>query len=152
VHLRDPLVLDGSVVAPAGTRARLIVGRTEVNGKRVASVTLQRFTIPAGLLPVRAREPIVLPIASGASIDATTLAEIEHAGERFSIRIPFPYPLSADKPASYYTPTPARTPPPRDLGPGRSRGRPAATPIPTASSAATPLSTTIPATSPTKAP
>jgi hypothetical protein len=111
VHLRDALVLDGAVLAPAGAHAQLVVGGSiGPDGKRVpATVSLDRFFISAGLLPVMAVAPIVPPVPAGAQIEAKTLAEVDHLGDRFSIRIPFPFRLSGDQPASAYTPTPART-------------------------------------------
>ena len=123
VHLRDSLVLDGNVIAPAGAHARLIVGgTTDLNGKRTPEVSLDRFSINAGLMPVRARSPIVPPLASGATIEATTLAEVQHLGDRYSIMVPFPFKLSNDRPAAYYTPTPARTANPHPFNiPGRRR-------------------------------
>jgi hypothetical protein len=132
VHLRDALVLDGTTLAPAGTHAVLLVGRSvTTGGKRVEAVSLERFSVSAGLLPVRAVEPIVPPVPAGATIEARTLAEVDHLGERYSIRIPFPFRLSGDQPASAYTPTPARTAPPRSVM--KPEPRPTATPSPTAS-------------------
>src|ERR1700738_759944 len=44
VHLRDALTLDGAVLAPAGARARLVIGGTDTpDGKRVRSISLERF-------------------------------------------------------------------------------------------------------------
>ena len=150
LHLRDALTLDGIVVAPAGTRARLIVGgHTDNAGVRTPSITIDRVTIHAGLLPVRSLTPIVAPVAAGEAIDAATEAEIGRDGDRITIRIPFPFPLSADRPAAYYTPTPARTAPPHPLSPGRARPLPTASPSPAAT---TPTGVPVPAASPTKAP
>ena len=116
VHLKRDLVLDGTVLASAGTRAELLVGgSTTPDGKRQVSVTLDRFTINAGLLPVRSAEPLAPPIPAGTEIDARTLADVDHIGDRWSIRIPFPFSLSGDLPASAYTPTPARTASPRSM-------------------------------------
>jgi len=131
VHLRDALVLDGTTLASAGTRAVLLVGRSlTTGGKRVEAVSLERFSVSAGLLPVRAVEPIVPPVPAGAVIEARTLAEVDHLGERYSIRIPFPFRLSGDEPASAYTPTPARTASPGAVM--KPLPRPTATPSPTA--------------------
>ncbi len=138
VHLRDALVLDGTVIAAAGTRARLLVGgfTDTASGRRTPSVSLERFSINAGTLPVRSAAPIVPPIPVGATIDATTLAEVDHIGDRYSIVVPFPFKLSNDQPASAYTPTPARTAPPQFRLPGRRGGTPPPTTEPTASATA----------------
>jgi hypothetical protein len=116
VHLRDPITLDGVTLAPAGARADLLVGAfIAPDGTRHHVVTLNRFSINAGLMPVRSVAPIVAPIPAGTHIDAVTLADVDHIGDRWSIRIPFPFKLSGDQPASTYTPTPARTAPPKTL-------------------------------------
>ena len=138
VHLRDNLVLDGTVLAAAGTRAQLVVGGTTApNGRRMPLLSLERFSINAGLLPVTSVKPIVAPVAAGVELDAKTLAEVDHIGDRWSIRIPFPFRLSNDTPASAYTPTPARTAPP--FMPNQ---RP--TSLPTATPAPAPAATKIP--------
>jgi hypothetical protein len=114
VHLRDALMLDGTVLAPAGTRANVLIGGTDMpNGKRIRAYSLDRFSINAGLLPVKSVDPIVPPLATGVEIPATTLAAIDHVGDRWSIRVPFPFQLTGDQPASTYTPTPARTASPK---------------------------------------
>ncbi|HTD32503.1 MAG TPA: hypothetical protein VK665_02490 [Candidatus Elarobacter sp.] len=137
VHLRDNLALDGTVLAAAGTRAYLVVGSVEgPNGTRRPAVSLERFAISAGPLPVKAVAPIVAPVPAGAQIDARTEAEIDHIGDRYSVRVPFPFRLSNDAPSSAYTPTPARTAsptmllqrPPRGSSPAPSPS--AATPVP----------------------
>ena len=110
IHLRDNLVLDGTVLAPAGAHAFLLVGGvTAPDGRRLPAISVDRFSINAGLMPVKAVRPIVPPVPAGSQIDAATLAEVDHIGDRYSIRIPFPFRLSGDMPASAYTPTPART-------------------------------------------
>jgi len=145
VHLRDALALDGTVLAAAGTRAYLVVGSIEgPNGTRRPTVSLDRFSISAGLLPVRAAQPIVVPVPAGAQIDALTEAAVEHIGDRYSIRVPFPFRLSNDVPASTYTPTPARTASPtmmmqkRPASPTPSPAAPAATPVPAPSATKAP--------------
>jgi len=145
VHLRDALMLDGTVLAPAGTRARLLIGGTDTaDGKRVPAISLDRFSIAAGLLPVKGERPIVAPLAAGTAIPATTLAEVDHFGDRMSIRVPFPFGLTGDQPASMYTPTPARTAPPsRQMKPG---------PAPTPAATAPPPAADTPAPAPTKIP
>jgi hypothetical protein len=129
VHLRNNLVLDGTVLAPAGTRAELLVGGyTLPDGKRQPVLTLDRFTINAGLMPVKSVAPLVPPIPSGTEIEARTLAGVDHIGDRWSIRIPFPFQLSGDRPASAYTPTPARTASARVMMKPEKRPTPSATP------------------------
>ena len=114
VHLRDPLMLDGTVLAAAGTRAAVLIGGTDrPDGRRVRAYSLDRFSINAGLLPVKPAGPIVPPLAAGTEIPATTLAAVDHVGDRWSIRVPFPFALTGDQPASAYTPTPARTASPK---------------------------------------
>lgn len=147
VHLRDNLVLDGTVLAAAGTRAQLVVGSIAgPGGRRRPVVSLDRFSIGAGLLPVKAVEPIQPPVPAGTVIEATTLAEIDHIGDRVSIRVPFPFRLSGDQPASAYTPTPARTASPHVMM--RPSPRPTPTPVPTAE----PSATSVPEPAPTKIP
>jgi hypothetical protein len=134
VHLRDAIMLDGTVLAAAGTRAHLLYGGyTTPDGKRHPAISLDHFSVNAGLMPVRTVTPVVPPLPSGAQIDAVTLADVDHIGERWSIRIPFPFRLTGDQPASAYTPTPARTAPPKAL---MKPERP--TPTPTASPTASP--------------
>ena len=129
VHLRYNLLLDGLVLAPAGTHAQLLIGGiTMPDGKRHPVVLLDRFTISAGLMPVRSVEPIVPPLPAGSEIEARTLAEVDHIGDRLSIRIPFPFVLSGDRPASAYTPTPARTASPRMMMKPEPKPSPSATP------------------------
>ena len=128
VHLRDALVLDGTVLAPAGTRAHVLIGGTDTpDGKRTRAYSLDRFSINAGLLPVKSVDPIVPPLAAGAEIPATTLAAVDHLGDRWSIRVPFPFQLTGDQPASAYTPTPARTASPKL----QMKREPSPTPTPT---------------------
>ncbi|HEY0395703.1 MAG TPA: hypothetical protein VGD01_14485 [Candidatus Elarobacter sp.] len=143
-HLRDNLVLDGTIVAAAGTHAELVAATAIGPDKtRHTSVSIDRFSITAGLMPVKPVEPIVPPVPAGTPIEATTLAEVDHIGDRWSIRLLFPFRLSNDPPASAYTPTPARTAPPSIQVP---RGRP--TPAPPTAAPATaapdPAATKIP--------
>jgi hypothetical protein len=149
VHLRDPLVLDGVVVAPAGTHAQLLVEYSfEPALRHIPQVTLGHFTIPAGLIPVRSDRAITLPISIGDTIDAKTQAQVVRIGQRVSIHVPFPFKLSTDRPAAYYTATPARTAPPHALVPRTRRAPP--TPLP--SSAASPAAATPGAAPPTVLP
>lgn len=153
VHLRDPLVFDGTTLAAAGARAELLVGGiTAPDGNRRPAVSLDRFKIKAGLLPVKAIQPIVPPIPAGAQIEARTLADVDHIGERYSIRVPFPFGLSGDQPTSVYTPTPARTAAAKSLmRPGAKvtslptpTGAPSTLPTPATITLPTPATTTLP--------
>ena len=153
VHLRDPLVFDGTTLAAAGTRAELLVGGiTAPDGQRRPSVSLDRFKITVGLLPVKANQPIVPPLPTGTQIEARTLADVDHIGERYSIRVPFPFGLSGDQPASAYTPTPARTAPARSLMRPGAKVTSLPTPTPAPSTPPTPETTTLPTAAPTPAP
>jgi hypothetical protein len=149
VHLRDPLVFDGTTLAAAGTRAELYVGGvTAPDGNRRPVVVLERFKTSVGLLPVKADRPIVPPVAAGTQIDARTLADVDHIGARYSIRVPFPFGLSGDQPASAYTPTPARTAAARSLLRPNTR----LTSLPTPTGAPSTLPTPAPITLPTPTP
>jgi hypothetical protein len=161
VHLRDPLVLDGTTLAAAGARAELLVGGiTAPDGNRRPTVSLDRFKTTIGLLPVKARQPIVPPLPAGTVIEATTLADIDHIGERYSILVRFPFGLSGDQPASAYTPTPARTAPARSLmRPGAKvtslptpTVAPTVLPTPETTTLPTPATTTLPMPSTTTLP
>jgi hypothetical protein len=156
-HLRDPLVFDGATLAAAGTRVELFVGGiTAPDGHRRPTVSLDRFKISVGLLPVKAIRPIVPPIPAGTVIEATTLADVDHIGERYSIRVPFPFGLSGDQPASAYTPTPARTAAARSfMRPGTKLTSlptptvaPSTLPTPVTTTLPTPVTTTLPAPAP----
>jgi hypothetical protein len=146
VHLRDALMLDGTVLAPAGTRAHLLIGGTDTpDGKRTRAYVLDRFSINAGLLPVKSVDPIVPPVPAGAEIQATTLAAVDHVGDRWSIRVPFPFQLTGDQPASAYTPTPARTASPKMQMKREPSPTPTAQPTPSpASDSPAPTATKIP--------
>jgi len=147
VHLRNDLVFEGTVLAAAGTRAELVFGGTRsVDGKRTPVLSLDRFRINAGPMPVHPVVPIAAPLPLGAEIPATPLADVDHFGDRWSIRIPFPFRLSGDRPASAYTPTPARTASPRSML--RREPTPTPTPSPAGTTAPTtplPTATKIPA-------
>jgi hypothetical protein len=129
-HLRDPLVLDGVTIAAAGTKARLLSGSSLSDGKREVRIALDQFTTVGGILPIKLVVPLPAAIDVGTILEARTMASVEHVGDRYSIKIPFPFPLSAERPAAYYTPTPARTASPNSMM-QRHRGSP--TPVPTAS-------------------
>jgi len=141
VHLRESLALDGVLLAPAGAKADLVLGGLPgPNGVRRPVYTIERFKTSAGLMPVRLSRTVTAPLASGSEIVATTQAEVDHLGDRVSIRIPFPFALGGDVPASAYTPTPARTAPPFTSNVRGRRGSPSPSP------------TVAPTTSPTGAP
>jgi hypothetical protein len=133
VHLRDDLVVDGTPIAPAGTPARLVLGGSVASGgARQAIISLDEFVTKPGRLPIGPVTATVPRIDVGTVIPAKTLATVQHLGARFSIEVPFPFPLSNDVPVSQYTPTPAKTAPPHGFGspaprPGRTA---AATPAP----------------------
>jgi hypothetical protein len=132
LHLRDPLVLDGLIVAPAGAKARLVVGDVDpTTGKAEKVLVLEHFQTNPGLLPVRLTTRVPIAVEPGATIDATTLADVAHVGNRLSIETPFPFRLTNDMPAAAYTPTPARTANPSATRPPAARRR-GATPTPTA--------------------
>jgi hypothetical protein len=123
-------VLDGVTIAAAGTKARLLSGSSLSDGKREVRIALDQFTTVGGILPIKLVVPLPAAIDVGTILEARTMASVEHIGDRYSIKIPFPFPLSAERPAAYYTPTPARTASPNSMM-QRHRGSP--TPVPTAS-------------------
>ena len=134
-HLRDPLVLDGTVVAASGTHAELLLSAVgSPDGKLPRVIALRAFTTAAGLLPVRPDHPIVSPVAVGTLIAATIRAQVVRIGSRLSILTPFPFPLSNEPPATSYTPTPARTAPAHAAVPPRRR----LSPLPSATGSPSP--------------
>ena len=145
IHLRDDVTLEGSIVIPAGTKARLIVGgHPIVNGVRTATIiSLDSFATRYGTLPIHATGTMPV-IDVGATVSAVTDAPIIAQNGTYSIAIPFPFSLSNDQPAAAYTPTPARTPggapsplPRRGRKPGPSPS-PSGSPTPTAAPTDTP--------------
>lgn len=136
VHLRDDLVVDGATIAPAGTPARLVLGGSVASGgARQATISLDEFVAKPGRLPIAPVAATLPRIDVGTAIPAKTLATVEHLGDRFSIVIPFPFPLSNDVPVSQYTPTPAKTAPPHPFN--QRSPRPGATATATPAPAAT---------------
>lgn len=114
-------MLDGVVIAAAGTPARLVAaGVTTAGGTRRALVAIEDFRTPYGLLPVKSTAAVEA-IAPGVVVAATTQARVEHLGDRFAIEVPFPFALGGDEPTSIYTPVPVAT------------ARPVARPLPTKS-------------------
>lgn len=145
IHLRDDLVVDGTSIASAGTPARLVLGGSVASGgTRQALISLDEFVTKPGRLPVGPVVATVPQIDVGTLIQAKTLATVDHLGDRFSIEVPFPFPLSNDVPVSQYTPTPAKTAPPRGFN------QPTPRPGPTAPGTAGPTATAEPA--PAKSP
>ena len=82
----------GQLPPRAGARAELYVGgATQPNGTRRPVIVIQPIRTTIGLLPVKAAEPIVPPVPAGTVIQAYTQAAIDHIGERYSVRVPFPF-------------------------------------------------------------
>ncbi len=139
VHLRDPLTLSRTLVAIAGTPARLVV-----TSKDVTPMGITRFHISiiglnlgvAGTLPVRPDVPVVDGIAAGMPIAVTTLAAVAYDDGKVRVEIPLPFKLSAEPPSAGYTPPPLRT-----AAPFVPRRRPTPKPsaVPTPSPADSPL-------------
>lgn len=145
VHLRDDLIVDGTTIAAAGTPARLVLGGSVAGtGTRQALISLDEFVTKPGRLPVGPVSATVPRIDVGSVIPAKTLATVDHLGDRFSIEVPFPFPLSNDVPVSQYTPTPAKT------APARGFGQPSPRPVPTGAPTPYPIATAEPA--PAKSP
>lgn len=142
IHLRDPLVLDGTIVAASGVHAELLLGAAgSPDGRIPRLIAVRGFTTAAGLMPVRSDRPIVPPVVPGTLITATIRAEVVRIGTRLSILTPFPFPLSNEAPSTSYTPTPARTAPPHTLVPPRRRG-PSPVPSPAGSPSPAPEAST----------
>lgn len=146
IHLRDDLHLDGDLVAPAGTPARLVLAApTVVNGRREAIIALEQFNARPGEIPLKPRTTTLAALDVGTTIEAVTLAEVRDFDGRLSIRVPFPFRLSTDAPFSMYTPTPAKTAAP--LHPATPKGTRPPTPVPTP--AMSPASVVVPQPGPT---
>jgi hypothetical protein len=140
-HLRDPLALGNTLVATAGTPARLVVTAKDIAkdgtpSYRIAIVGLNLGL--AGTLPVRPNTPTVEHISAGMAIPATTLAALGFEAGKVRVALPLPFKLSNEPPRGGYTPAPLRT-----AAPIINRRRP--TPSPAASSSASPASSTSPA-------
>ncbi len=134
-HLRDPIQVGATLVALAGTPARIIVVAKETSttgaaGYRIAIDDLKLGL--AGILPVRPDSAVVDAITAGLEIPATTLATVAVEDGKVRIDVPLPFPLSNEPPASDYTPAPLRTANPALLQPRRRR-RPGASPSPSPS-------------------
>jgi hypothetical protein len=136
-HLRDSLTLGDTLVATAGTPARLVVtakdsAKDGTPNYRIAIVGLN-LGLP-GMLPVRPVTPTVERIAVGQAIPATTLAAVAFEEGKLRVAVPLPFTLSNELPNGGYTPAPLRT-----AGPiiNRRRGTPAPVPAPSASASPT---------------
>lgn len=128
-HLRDPLELGPTLVATAGTAARLIITAKD-NAKdgtpryHIAIVGLHLGL--AGTLPVKPEMPIVEQISAGMPIAATTLASVGYEQGKVRVAIPLPFRLSNEPPNGGYTPAPLRT-----ATPAFNRRKSTPTPLPT---------------------
>lgn len=141
-HLKDDLSLDGTILAPAGTVARLVLTGIAKNGKQ--TVDIEDFTTRYGLLPVGSATANADAMNAGVEIRTATLAKVVHLRDRFAIEVPFPFKIGTDTPASVYTPTPARTAPPIMRPAARPRHRPKPTPTPTPAPSPSDAATKIP--------
>jgi hypothetical protein len=120
MHLAQPLVLDGTSLALAGTPSRLMVAdkfRT-AGGTVMLALALENLKLRAGELPLIAVPADVAGVTLGMTITAVTLGSVERSGDRIVIRVPVPMALSSSQPNAAYTALPAATagpfvPPPR---------------------------------------
>ena len=127
-HLRDELILDGVVLAPAGTSVQLLVADVERNPGAVRMrIALQHFPInvAASELPVVPLTPLVDAVPAGLVIVARTVGSVVQDGDRIVVRSSLPFALSTDAPNAFFTPIPFRTTAP--VVPPR-RNRPSPTP------------------------
>jgi hypothetical protein len=136
-HLRDPLTVGGTLVATAGTAARLVVTAKETAkdgapAYRIAIIGLNLGL--AGTLPVAPTTPTVGHVTAGMAIPATTLAAVGFEQGKIRVVVPLPFKLSNESPNGGYTPAPLRT-----AGPVITRrGKPGPSPTPTPSAPAPP--------------
>ncbi len=134
-HLRDELLFDGVVLAPAGTFVQLLIADVERNvGSVRLRIALQHFPIKvaASELPVVPLTPLVDAVPAGLVIVARTVGSVVHDGERIVVRSPLPFALSTDAPNAFFTPIPFRTTAPI-VPPRRDRNRPSPAPSPATS-------------------
>ena len=111
-HLRDPLELGGTLVATAGTRARLVVTSKDLAKDGTPSYHIAIVGLDLGLagtLPVRPNTPTVERISAGMAIPATTLATLAFVAGKVRVALPLPFKLSNEPPNGGYTPAPLRT-------------------------------------------
>ena len=130
VHLQHDLVLDGALLAAAGTPARLVVidRVRRSDGMTALTIAIENFRLKAGALPVAPVTSVVTGIVPATLIPVTTLGSIERTPERVVIRVPVPVPLSTEAPNAAFTFAPYATTAP--LGPVRPRNA-KPTPLPT---------------------
>ena len=135
VHLLAELVLDGTMIAAAGTPAQLVVldRVTESGGKPAMVIAIGNFNVRGGELPVTPVTATVATLESGGRIATHTMGSIEQIGTRTIIRVPLPFSLPVDPPNGAFTPVPART-----NGPGVVRPRPVRRPHPSPAPSASP--------------
>jgi hypothetical protein len=147
--LAQPLTLDGTVLAAAGTLAHLLVTDKvkRADGSRAIEIALGDFRLKQGELPVVPLASVVSTVVPGTVIAAATQGSIERAGDRVVIRVPAPMALSTAAPIGAYTAYPAVTPAP--IVPGARRGT-TPTPLPTTFNPPEPVES--PATSSTPGP
>jgi hypothetical protein len=110
--LRDPLTLGDTLVATAGTPARLVVTAKDIGKDGTASyhIAIIGFNLGlAGTLPVRPNTPTVEHISAGMAIPATTLAALGFEAGKVRVALPLPFKLSNEPPNGGYTPAPLRT-------------------------------------------
>lgn len=134
IHLKNDLVLAGATIAPAGTSARLLIVDKvrKADGSYALQITLSRFHLSVGDLPVTPIDATIERIAVGTAIFAKTAGTVERADGRLVIRVPLPFSLSNEVPAVVFTPIPARTSGPRaGNGPPPRRPAPGPTALPT---------------------
>jgi hypothetical protein len=132
-HLRDSLELGGTLVATAGTRARLVVTSKDLANDGTPSYHIAIVGLNLGLagtLPVRPNTPTVERISTGMAIAATTLASLAFVAGKVRVALPLPFKLSNEPPNGGYTPAPLRTASPII---NSRNGRRHATPSPSAS-------------------
>jgi len=134
-HLRDPLALGDTLVATAGTRARLVVTSKEFAGDGTPSYHIAIVGLDLGLagtLPVRPNTPTVQQIKAGTAIPATTLAALAFVAGKVRVALPLPFKLSNEPPNGGYTPAPLRTASPI-INNRNNRRHPTPSPSPSAS-------------------
>jgi hypothetical protein len=137
-HLRDPLTLGDTLVATAGTPAKLIVTSKDVakDGTPSYHIAIVGLNLGlAGTLPVRPNAPTVERISAGMAIPATTLAALGYEAGKVRVALPLPFKLSNEPPNGGYTPAPLRTAAPII---NRRRSTPTSAPAPSATTSAAP--------------